>query len=87
MARTVRDTNLETRGARGRLKARAKPYWRSISQGNHIGYYKGKRSGAWIARYLLVDGKYAQGKLGAADDVQDADIVKDEGEGEEAVKG
>jgi hypothetical protein len=28
MARTVRDTNLETRAARLRLQTRRKPYWR-----------------------------------------------------------
>ena len=75
MARTVRDTNLESRTARGRLTARKKPYWRRIDQGSHVGYYKGKRSGAWIARYFLGDGKYAEGKLGTADDIQDPDGI------------
>jgi integrase len=73
MARTVRDTNLETRAARGRLKPRHKPYYRLIDPGCHLGYYKGARGGAWIARFFLGNGQYAENKLGVADDVQDAD--------------
>lgn len=75
MARTVRDTNLDSRTARGRLAVRKKPYWRKIDQGSHVGYYKGTRSGAWIARYFLGNGKYAESKLGTTDDVQDADGI------------
>jgi hypothetical protein len=33
MARTVRDSNLESRTARSRLKARGKPYYRRIDEG------------------------------------------------------
>ena len=47
MARTVRDSNLETRTARGRLKSRKKPYWRSIDRGLHLGYFKGARGPAF----------------------------------------
>ena len=75
MARTVRDANLESRTARGRLSPSKKPYWRTIDQGCHIGYYKGKRAGSWIARMYLGDGKYAESKLGPADDIQDADGI------------
>ena len=75
MARTVQDANLDTRAARKRLGARHKPYWRKIDQGCHIGYYKGKRSRSWVARYFLGDGRYAETKLGLADDIQDADGV------------
>ena len=71
----VRDTNLETRAARRRLAARHKPYWRLIDQGRHLGYFKGKRGGSWIARYFLGAGRYAERKLGTADDTQDADGV------------
>ncbi len=73
MARTVRDTNLESRTARTRLKARATPYWRLIDQGAHLGYYKGQRAATWVARFFLGSGRYATTKLGAADDIQDAD--------------
>jgi hypothetical protein len=73
MARTVRDSSLETRAARGRLAARKKPYYRLIDQGCHVGYYKGARGGSWSARYFVGSGKYAEKGLGAADDTQDAD--------------
>ena len=72
MARTVKDTNLDSRAARSRLAARAKPYFRLIDQGAHLGYYKGARGGRWVARYFLGKGQYAQTTLGAADDVRDA---------------
>jgi len=77
MARTVRDTNLETRAARARLKARPEPYWRSIDRGAHLGYYKGSRGGSWIARHYAEDiegrRRYFKRDLGKADDVTDAD--------------
>ncbi len=75
MARTIRDTNLESRTVRARLAPQHKPHWRRIDQGSHVGYYKGKRAGTWVARYFLGNGKYAETKLGAADDVQDADGI------------
>lgn len=73
MARTVRDTNLETRAARSRLVVRKKPYWRAIHQGAHLGYYRGTRGGSWCARLLLEGGGYREHKLGIADDASDAD--------------
>jgi len=75
MARTVRDTNLDTRAARKRLPLKRKPYWRKIDSGCHVGYYKGKRGGTWIARYFIGAGKYQELKLGKADDIQDAEDV------------
>ena len=71
MARTVKDVRLDNRAARDRLQPRKKPYYRVIEKGRHIGYYKGLRTGSWLAR--TYDGrKYAERKLGAADDVRDA---------------
>jgi integrase len=76
MARTVRDTNLETRAARLRLLARGKPYWRVIESGLHVGYRRTKTGGGtWVARRFIGDGRYAETKLGIADDLQDADGV------------
>ena len=72
MARTVKDANLDSRTARGRLAMRSKPYYRLIDQGCHLGYYKGKRGGRWLARYFLGEGQYAQTTLGTADDIRDA---------------
>jgi integrase len=76
MARTVRDANLETRTARAKLKARKKPYYRTIEQGRHLGYYKGARGGTWLARYFKGAGQYAEAKLGTADDGTDSDSVE-----------
>ncbi|OSM04336.1 tyrosine-type recombinase/integrase [Magnetofaba australis] len=76
MARTVRDTNLESRAARSKLTARHHPYFRSIDQGCHVGYRKGARSASWIARYFIGSSRYHTTKLGDADDVTDADGVK-----------
>ncbi|MBV1687449.1 site-specific integrase [Novosphingobium sp. G106] len=71
MARTVRDVRLDSRTVRERLEARKKPYYRVIEAGKHIGYYKGLRTGSWLAR--TYDGKkYAEKKLGMADDTLDA---------------
>lgn len=76
MARTIRDVNLDTRTARSRLKPRRKPYWRKIDQSCHVGYYKGKGGGSWVARYFLGGGRYAESKIALADDIQDADGVR-----------
>ncbi len=74
MAVTVRDARLETRSARKKLPARPEPYWRSINRGAHLGYYKGKNGGSWIARYRT-ESRYVKNSLGIADDVQDADGI------------
>ena len=39
MPRITRDAKLETREARNRLEKKKEPYWRSVYQGAHIGYY------------------------------------------------
>ena len=76
MARTVRDTNLETRAARLRLDARRKPYWRVLESGLHLGYRRTKEGGgSWVARRFIGDGRYKRTKFGVADDLQDADGV------------
>jgi integrase len=72
MARTVRDTALSTRSARLRLSVRAKPYWRMLEQGLHLGYRRRATGGSWIARRRDENGIYHEEKLGVADDVQDS---------------
>jgi len=74
MARTVNDATLSTRSARARLATRAKPYWRILDHGLHLGYRKGKRAGRWVAR-LYDDEKrtYVTRTIGTADDIADAD--------------
>jgi integrase len=74
MARTVKDVKLESRTAREKLVARKKPYFRAIESGRHVGYYKGPRSGSWLAR-TNEGGSYREKKLGAADDVRDANGI------------
>lgn len=74
MGRTVRDHRLESRAARERLRAAREPYWRTVSTGCHIGYYRGASGGSWIARCRRGDGKgYFQRRIGEADDIRDAD--------------
>ena len=76
MARRVRDTNLETRNGRRALKARAKPFWRALDKGLHLGYRRRSTGGSWIVRRFMETGRYAESKLGLADDYQDADGIK-----------
>jgi integrase len=76
MARTVKDANLQNRTVRAKLKPQKKPYWRSIAPNRHIGYYRGARGGAWIARRYIGDGRYEEQRLAVADDVFDADGVE-----------
>jgi integrase len=74
VARTVRDTNLETRAARLRLEPRGKPYWRVIETGLHVGYRRLRQGGGtWIARRFIGQGRYLEVALGTADDFQEAD--------------
>lgn len=75
MARKLRDTSLESREARLRLKGRGKPYWRLLEAGRHLGYRKGARGGTWVARAFAGDGRYLEAGLGLADDASDADGV------------
>jgi integrase len=81
MPRKVRDSTLETRSARSRLKVRGKPYFRLIEPGLHLGYRKlASGPGTWIARRYNGEGAYTvanlrtpDGELVLADDFVDAD--------------
>ena len=69
MPRKVRDSNLETRTARARLKATAKPYFRLIEPGLHLGYRKlASGPGSWVVRRYGGNGKYSVRNLTTADD-------------------
>jgi integrase len=77
MARTVRDANLEKREARRRLPTRAKPHYRVMEEGLHIGYRKLKTgAGNWVVRHYIGDQKYEVETIGPADDFSDADGIK-----------
>jgi integrase len=74
MARKVKDKEIDTREARGKLKARGKPYYRAIERGLHLGYRKLKgQAGTWLARHYLGKQAYEVERIGAADDSSDAD--------------
>jgi integrase len=75
MARTVRDTNLETRTARLRLQIRTEPYWRGLEKGFALGYRRRGRGGTWLARRRQVEGGYAEHRIGTTDDLQEADGI------------
>lgn len=73
MARRVRDAQLESRSSREKLLARGKPYYRSIGQGLHLGYRKGKSGGSWVVRQYVGDQEYKVETIAYADDKLDAD--------------
>src|SRR5258707_8679063 len=76
MARTARNSSLETRTARPRLRVRRTPYFAKIAKGLRLGYYRGSVAGSWIARCYRGAGVYTTEALGVADDTLDADGVK-----------
>src|ERR1700709_928087 len=76
MARTARNSALETRTARTRLRIRRTPYFTKIAKGLRLGYYRGSIAGSWVARCYRGAGVYATAKIGMADDTLDADGIK-----------
>jgi integrase len=76
MARTIRDANLERAAARARLEVRGKPHWRLLEPGLHLGYRRlPVGGGTWVARRGVASGKYAETRIGVADDLQAADGI------------
>ncbi len=73
MAKRVRDSGLESRAARGKLKPRGKPYYKSIGEGLHLGYRKGKVEGKWVVRRYTGNQNYIVETIAVADDIEDAD--------------
>jgi integrase len=76
VAKTVRDSKMDSRAAREKLKRAAKPYYRALDSGLHLGYRKGKSGGKWVVRRYVGDEKYVVETIGTADDIQDADGSK-----------
>jgi integrase len=76
MARSARNSSLETRTARARLRIRRTPYFAKIAKGLRLGYYRGAVAGSWIASFYRGSGHYETTAIGAADDTIDADSVK-----------
>lgn len=76
MARTVRDLKLESRTARSGLKARGKPYYKTLDEGLHIGYRKPRSGpGKWVVRYYAGSQTYQVETVASADDLSDANGV------------
>jgi integrase len=76
MARKVKDKELDSREARGKLKPRGKPYWRAIERGLHLGYRRLKgKAGTWWARHYAGEQRYEVESIGIADDLSNADGV------------
>src|SRR5258707_11322971 len=75
MTRSARNTSLETRTARTRLRVRRTPYFAKIAKGLRLGYYRGAVAGSWIAGHYRGNGVYATEAIGAADDTLEADGV------------
>lgn len=75
MSRALKDFRLNDRTARAKLAPRAKPYWRLITDGRHLGFRSGKTSGSWVARFRKPGSEsgYVTAKLGLADDRAEAD--------------
>jgi integrase len=71
--KTVRDSNLETRAARARLKVASKPYYRAIDEGLHLGYRRNKTGGKWVMRSYSGAQTYIVETIASADDAIDAD--------------
>ena len=76
VAKTVRDSRLDSRAAREKLKPSGKPYFRDLEPNLHLGYRKGKHGGKWVMRRYVGDEKYVVETIGAADDFADADGVE-----------
>lgn len=76
MGRAVKDARIDKREARLKLIARKEPYWRLVSEGAHLGYYRGERVGKWVARFRKSGAAgYLKTTLGEADDIRDADGI------------
>lgn len=77
MPRAAKNTKLDTREARSRLKVRHAIYWQSVMAGVFLGYRRGKTGGSWIAR-VRAGVNYSKARLGIADDATpdtDGDVV------------
>lgn len=74
MARSTRDSKLETRTARLKLE-HGKRFTRNIGQHLMLVYRRGPTGGAWSVKLLQADGRYALQSLADADDHQDANGV------------
>ena len=74
MARTAKNSHVESRTARSKLSSRREPYWTTLGEGCHVGYRRtAKGAGTWIGKFRDESGVRRYESLGAADDIRDAD--------------
>jgi integrase len=73
MARRIRNSDLETREVRRKLKIEARPHWCAIGLGLHLGYRKSKTRAVWVVRRYLGGQSYKVETIALADDTEDAD--------------
>ena len=73
MARTARNSRLQTRTSRLKLPANQK-LWQQIGPGMSLGYRRGKKSATWYSR-IIHDNQAIQQSIGSADDLVDANGV------------
>ena len=73
MTATIEEVELDSRQARDRLAPRQRPYWQMLDEGGALGYFKGRESGVWIARFERHGARYAEQRIGLADDCTAAD--------------
>lgn len=78
MGRIVDNTDLRDREQRLKLAIRKKPYWMALKEGEHLGYYRGRRVRKWVARFRQTGGPYhyQEATIAEADDHADADGIK-----------
>lgn len=71
MAKTLIEAQITTAKARSRLDFGV--HWRRLDAEAHLGYRKGKRSGAWFVRWRNHHdgGNYKQAPVGVANDIND----------------
>ena len=67
-----RNSALESRTVRTRLRIRRRPYFAKITKGLRLRYYRGSVSGSWIVRAYRGGGVYATEALAIADDTMEA---------------
>lgn len=76
MARRIKDAILDSKDARRKLRARGKPFYKTVERGLHVGYRRLRTgAGTWVARHYIGKQDYEVEKIGIADDISDADGI------------
>jgi integrase len=73
LARSARDSRLDNRTARLKLKMSRRPYYVRIGAGKSLGYRRNKAAGSWVLKIADGKGGAATDTFGTADDYEDSD--------------